>query len=66
MNKSRVKHSVLGAGSACPSPSGRRWRVAPDEGFIDNVIARRASARRSNPVKLLLDCFVACCASASQ
>ncbi|MDR1167645.1 MAG: hypothetical protein LBK53_01970 [Heliobacteriaceae bacterium] len=59
MNKSWVEHSVLGAGSACPSPSGRRWRKAPDEGFIDNVIARSLHGkRRSNPVKTvnLLDC----------
>ncbi|MDR1167617.1 MAG: hypothetical protein LBK53_01830 [Heliobacteriaceae bacterium] len=33
-------------------PSPRRWRVATDEGFIDNVIARSLHGkRRSNPVK---------------
>jgi hypothetical protein len=37
-----------------PSPSGRRWHGVPDEGFIDNVIARSLHGkRRSNPVKTL-------------
>ncbi|MDR1168657.1 MAG: hypothetical protein LBK53_07215 [Heliobacteriaceae bacterium] len=42
-------------------PFPRRWRIAPDEGFIDNVIARSLySKRRSNPLHsmFLPDCRV--------
>ncbi|MDR1168365.1 MAG: hypothetical protein LBK53_05700, partial [Heliobacteriaceae bacterium] len=39
---------VMGAGSACPSPSGRRWHEVPDEGFIDTATRNLSIRERKN------------------